>query len=255
MGTIRSALAAAALFIAQGAATTATATATGNATTTYLSIFDSDATPSGDSWLEYLGGSVTHTIAPDNSSVSIDGYILATEYVYCNTTSSTQSARCYITETAWASIGPTTATLTTSVTSHLNSSYISYAGVPVTAGIEKLIATPSATATATSSVSPSATGSPASSSRSKAWIAGPVVGAAPDDGENPAGGLNTKAELPATNATKTGLATDGAKAELPNRVARMELPSEDATRAELASSEVPAAELPEMGREGVYELP
>ncbi|PWY87394.1 hypothetical protein BO70DRAFT_193728 [Aspergillus heteromorphus CBS 117.55] len=318
MGTIGTALVAVALFIAQGAATTATATATGNATTTYLSIFDSDASPSGGSWLEYLGGSVvsvdwehnattlalncltsalancslaspatitngpstfastltyTSTITPDRSDASVDGYILATEYVYCNITSSTESALCYITETAWASIDSTTTTITTSVTSHLDSSYITYVPVPVTGGVEKLIATPNATATS-SSPGITATNTPSIwiSHSSKGWIGivvGCVVGVAliagglywlarrrnrratgtaSDDGDNAAGALSTKAELPNTGMSKTELAAGSTKAELPDSVAKTELAA-DATRAELASHEA-AAELPGGNRLG-----
>ncbi|RAL02747.1 uncharacterized protein BO80DRAFT_30086 [Aspergillus ibericus CBS 121593] len=105
----------------------------------------------------------------------------------CKIFSSTESASCWLYASYWHSAGTTSTSKSVWENVTMNSADITYDTLMVTAGVEKLLApatatqTQDVTSTATASFSTASAASSSSSSperhSSKAWIAGPAVGA------------------------------------------------------------------------------
>ncbi|PYI03241.1 hypothetical protein BO78DRAFT_472122 [Aspergillus sclerotiicarbonarius CBS 121057] len=205
--------------------------------------------------------SFTSTFA-DTLTITTDSmvmYALETRLINCNITSSTQSARCLSTYEVWGSSGSITAASTSTYTHDMSA--VAYQAIPITAGLDKLVVSATSTTTTTStgtststSTSSGQSGSSKSSS-SKAWIAGPVIGALagcalitaalywwmrrrrrnrpPADGAqaDPTDSIPYKAELPTDNIARQ-----------PDEMARVELPVSD------------VAELPVRDPRGLVEL-
>lgn len=104
-------------------------------------------------------------------------YSIAGQSQNCVVTGSTQSASCLIYDDYWHSNISTTSFSSTSATVELSAAQITYDLLTVTAGVEKLApaSTASMTSTATAGIANNSTVSGQHSS--KAWIAGPVIGA------------------------------------------------------------------------------
>ncbi|PYI10795.1 hypothetical protein BO78DRAFT_182691 [Aspergillus sclerotiicarbonarius CBS 121057] len=103
----------------------------------------------------------------------------------CRIFSSTESASCWLYASYWHSAGTTSTSESVTENVTMNSADITYDTLMVMAGVEKLLAPATTTqtqdATTTASLSTTAAVSSSSSrpeTHSKAWIAGPAVGAA-----------------------------------------------------------------------------
>jgi len=104
-------------------------------------------------------------------------YSIAGQSQNCAVIGSTQSASCLIYDNYWHSNISTTSLSSTSATVELSAAQITYDILTVTAGVEKLV--PASTASMSSTTTAGTTSSSTDSGKhnSKAWIAGPVVGA------------------------------------------------------------------------------
>lgn len=103
----------------------------------------------------------------------------------CNMTSSTLGASCYTSMSNWVSSGTNSNSTAWSTTVSISSFNLKYNTLTVSSGLEKLQATataatnasPGQTMTSTSTPTTTTASTLANNSSSKAWIAGPVIGA------------------------------------------------------------------------------
>ncbi|KAE8155099.1 hypothetical protein BDV25DRAFT_135142 [Aspergillus avenaceus] len=199
---------------------------------------------------DYTG---TVTTAQESSTA----YYIVHAATNCDITASVSIASCLFSGSQYLTADGTATTQTFTGSTQLGASQITSQAIRITGGIEKLVS-PTLTPTSTS------TPEPTSSSSSKAWIAGPVIGAV-------AGVIiifggvywmlrRRKYQAAATDAP----AIDNLATEFEDR--KPELPGDDVikptyelggetSKIELPSNEVAVSELPTRETRTVYELP
>ncbi|PWY82975.1 hypothetical protein BO70DRAFT_361902 [Aspergillus heteromorphus CBS 117.55] len=131
-------------------------------------------------------GLSTFSLSLSSTRKKAADYTIFVQTQECVVISSTESASCVVFTSWWYSNSSTSTSMSKTATVTLSPAQITYDSLLVTAGVEKLQNTlaPSATAgpsSTSTAVLSTATAGPASSSpeshSSKAWIAGPVIGA------------------------------------------------------------------------------